>query len=61
MALCNSCVFYDKAYHEFVARYEDSDSEIDNKREKDHCRMYSDFIPYDITCENGNCRYYEKE
>lgn len=58
MALCDTCSIWDDKYDEFIANYEDSTPDSDDGRMKRHCRMYDDYIPKDITYENGDCPFY---
>jgi hypothetical protein len=58
MAFCNKCVNYDKNYSEFRKLYEDVIKIDGDKREKDFCTMYDDFIPLKITYDGANCPYF---
>lgn len=58
MALCDTCMFYNKQYDEFRQQYDDV---IDGEnREKHFCTMYDDNIPLDITYKNADCPHYLK-
>lgn len=59
MALCSKCANYDKKYTNFRRMYEDVLKIGGDKRKKDFCSMYDDFIPLKITYDNANCPYYE--
>lgn len=58
MAFCNKCVNYDKNYSEFRKLYEDVIKIDGDKREKDYCIMYDDFIPLKITYDGADCPYF---
>lgn len=59
MALCDSCMFYDKKHDEFRQQYDDV---IDgDKLEKHYCPMYDDHIPHDIFHKGGDCPFYVKK
>lgn len=60
MALCDSCMFYDKKHDEFRQQYDDTVEVNGDKREKHYCPMYDDYIPYNIFYDNGKCEYYQK-
>ena len=64
MAFCNKCANYDKKYADFRKKFEDVIKIGGDKREKDFCVMYDDFIPLSITYDNADCPHFipkEKE
>lgn len=60
MALCDSCVFYDRSDDEFRQNFDDVIAEDEDEREKHYCPMYNDHIPFAISHENEDCEYYLK-
>lgn len=58
MALCENCEFYNKDYAELRKNFDDCIIVGEDKREKDFCVMYEDFIPFEITYENKKCPHY---
>ena len=58
MALCSKCANYDTKYTDFRRMFEDVDKIGGDKREKDFCVMYDDFIPLNITYEDADCPYF---
>lgn len=58
MALCDNCKFYDKEHDEFRQQYDDVVKINGDKREKHYCIMYTDYIPFDIFYNNGDCPYH---
>lgn len=61
MALCDTCAFYNKQIDEFRQQYDDTIIENADSRQKHYCPMYDDNIPLDISYNNGDCPYYQKE
>ena len=58
MALCSKCANYDKKYTDFRRMFEDVVKIGGDKREKDFCIMYDDFIPLSITYDGADCPYF---
>lgn len=58
MALCDNCLYYQKEYADFRKLYEDVIQINGDKREKDFCIMYDDFIPLKITYDGADCPYF---
>ena len=58
MALCDTCINYNKEYDEYRQQFDDVIQLNGDKREKHHCLMYDDYIPNKIFHENGKCPYF---
>lgn len=60
MALCDSCLFYNKEYDFSIQQFDDV-PKIGNELETHFCPMYLEGIPNEIYYDNGDCEYYENE
>ena len=58
MALCEKCKFYNRNYANMRKNYDDCIVIGEDKREKDFCMMYEDFIPLNITYEDADCPFF---
>lgn len=58
MALCEKCEFYNRNYANMRKNYDDCIVIVEDKREKDFCIMYDDFIPLNITYEDADCPFF---
>lgn len=58
MALCEKCALYDKNYADLRRSFDDCIIIGKDKREKNFCSMYEDFIPLNITYDGADCPYF---
>ena len=61
MALCEKCEFYNRNYANLRKNFDDCEIIDGDKREKDYCMMYEDFIPLNITYEGADCPFFLKK
>lgn len=59
MALCDNCLFYDKAEDEFRQEYDDCLVVGYDEPPKHYCPMYDNNIPMKIFYKNADCQFYE--